>query len=106
MTGMQEVRCHECGESLGWQPDDIEVDRGMWVHNRCPVRLARNLGLNDELYDKALGATTNAICLMYPDFPHAVLDDDNDLFRLFRAGMAAEAVLEALGKVGFKLRTA
>jgi hypothetical protein len=105
--GMQEVCCPDCGASLGYQQADTHIDWQQWRHARCPVRLATKLGLNEELYDKALGVATVAIAGAYPDFPNNVLDDrKQDDVRNLRAKIAAEVVLESLGIVGFKLRTA
>lgn len=100
MMDMQEVRCHECGEDLGAQPANIEINREYWVHNRCPVRLARNLGVSAELYEQLLGVAAVTIAGAYPDFPNNVIGDValNDV-RFMRANIAAGAVLEALGTV-------
>jgi hypothetical protein len=103
-ASMQEVRCRECGESLGYQGAG-EVAWELWEHNRCPVRLARNLGVDAELYDQMRDTVKLAIVGAYPEFPHNTIGDhDMDLFRLFRAGIAAEMVLEALGKLEVKRR--
>lgn len=103
---MTQVRCRDCGAELGYQAGG-EIQWELWRHNRCPVRLAANLGLNEQLYDKALGVAAVAVMGAYPDFPNSVLDDKElTQLRVLRAKMAAEMVLEQLGIVGFKLRTA
>ena len=107
--GMVEVHCRDCGTSLGAQGGNSEEDIQweLWEHGRCPVQIARALGLNTELYEKALNVTTVAILGAYPEFPNNTIGDtDLDAVRLLRAGIAAECVLDQLGKTGFKVRTA
>jgi hypothetical protein len=99
---MQEICCPECGESLGYQGDG-SVDWANWRHNRCPVRLARNLGLSREDYDHALGIATVAISGAYPDFPNNVLGKGDADLRVMRANIAAGVVLESLGVTGFTM---
>jgi hypothetical protein len=107
MAEMLEVRCQDCGELLGHQGGE-EIVWELWRHNRCPVRLARALGLNAELYEKAVGVATAAICGAYPDFPTGLSHarEQAATVRTLRARIAAEVVMESLGVVGFKLRTA
>jgi hypothetical protein len=102
-TDMIEVRCPECDESLGYQGEG-EIDWANWRHNRCPVRLARKLGLSREDYEHALGIATVAISGAYPDFPNNLLagKDEAD-FQAMRANIAAGVVLESLGVTGFTM---
>ncbi len=101
---VQEVTCDECGESLGYQAADAPVQRELWRHNKCPVRIARELGMTRDAYDTAFSVTAATINGAYPDFPNNIIGDpkQNDV-RLLRAGLAASAVLEALATVGFAL---
>jgi hypothetical protein len=95
---LQEVRCHECGASLGYQgPGEIQWD--YWQHSRCPVRLARRLGITREAYDMAAAIATAAVAAAYPDFPNNVLEQPGvvDDAQTLRARIAAEMVLERLG---------
>jgi hypothetical protein len=104
---MTEVFCDEdgCGVSLGFQSADVPIQREMWRHNGCPVRIARDLGLSREGFERAWGITTAAIAGAYPEFPHNKLDDgDGDAgYRLFRARIAARCALESLSMVGFRI---
>jgi hypothetical protein len=99
---MQEVFCNEegCDVSLGYQSTAAPIQWEMWVHNRCPVRLARNLGVDAELYGQMLAVATVALAGCYPDFPNNRLDDRSmDDFRHMRATIAAGAILECFGTV-------
>ena len=97
---MQEVCCQDCGVSLGYQQADTEIRWEMWRHNRCPVRLARNLGVDAELYGQLLGVLAVTIVGCYPDFPNNVIDEaGKDDFRHMRGTIAAGAVLEVMGTV-------
>lgn len=99
-----EVVCPDCGVHLGHQAGGEEIQWELWKHARCPVRLARVLGLTREHYDHALGIATVAIAAAYPDFPNNVLGDDETAdLRTRRAHLAAEVVLESLGTLGFRM---
>jgi hypothetical protein len=101
-SGLREVRCPECAEHLGYQGDG-EIDWVNWRHNRCPVRLARQLGLSREDYDHALGIATVAISGAFPDFPNNMLGKADADLRVMRANIAAGVVLESLGVTGFTM---
>jgi hypothetical protein len=94
-SGLQEVCCEDCGESLGAQAAGTDIQREMWQHTRCPERTARQLGMTRLAYDTALTITTATLDGAYPDFP--------DNVRILRAKIAAAAVLEALSAAGYTL---
>ena len=99
--GLQEVCCRDCGMSLGYQQAPIQWE--LWRHNRCPVRLARDLGVDADLYGQLLAVITTTIVGCYPDFPLHTTGERTDDFRHMRASIAAGAILEVLGTV-LKLR--
>jgi hypothetical protein len=101
--GLQEVRCPDCNEHLGYQGGE-EIQWEFWRHNRCPERIAQDLQMSRKDYDQAVGTATVAIAGAYPDFPNNVIGDENRTdIRVMRARIAAECVMECLTVVGFTM---
>ena len=95
--GLQEVCCEECGTSLGYQAAGTEVQQELWQHTRCPVQIARGLGISRDAYDRAFAVAAASINASYPDFG----DPEHANLRTLRAELAAGTVLEALSVSGF-----
>jgi hypothetical protein len=101
---MQEVRCIDCDLSLGWQAADVPIDYEYWVHNRCPVRIARDLRISNEEWDEMFFAVSRSIRASYPEFPNNVLDDPgNEVIQALRSDIAAGMALERLTILGYSL---
>jgi hypothetical protein len=101
---MQEVCCIDCAFSLGWQAADVPIDYTQWVHNRCPVRIARDLKVSNEAYDEMFFVVSRAIRASYPEFPNNVLDDPgNEVVQALRSDIAAGMALERLSLLGYSL---
>lgn len=99
MDGMQEVKCRECGISLGYQDARTPIDWGMWTHNRCPEHNAKSLGMTREAYDMLFSEVVAAIFHAYPEFPNNTLfDDSTRKVRVLRAEIAAGMVLGVMGE--------
>jgi hypothetical protein len=94
MNGLQTVDCRDCGQNLGYQEDGTEIIWDYWVHTRCPVRIARQLNLTSDQYDKLFRAVTVTIRSAYPDF------GPTSQVQTMRAKIAAGAALETLGVLG------
>jgi len=104
VSELQEISCIECGKSLGWQDSQAEFDPEMWQHTRCPVRIARLLGLSDQEYENVFAYASTAVMSAYPDFPNNVIgDESNRKLKELRADIAAGLVLEGLGVLGYEI---
>ena len=109
MNGLQEVKCRDCGASLGAQDERVPVDWEMWQHNRCPARTAKSLGMTREAYDLLFKEVTASIYAAFPDFPNNLIctgpneETGARKVRTLRAEIAAGMVLENLGYFKYQI---
>lgn len=87
--GMQAVDCPLCGMHLGWQEADTPIDQSVWVHSRCPERLARAWDLTRDQVESLTNDVQTSIAAAFPDLPPLG-------GRELRLRIAAEHVLETL----------
>jgi hypothetical protein len=106
MNNLQEIYCTDCGASLGYQEAGTAVYPEMWVHTRCPVRTARNLGLDPVTYGTLFNNVGSVIGGAYPDFPNNFTGDPSaaTVVRTLRSSIAAGAVLEYLANHGYQIK--
>jgi hypothetical protein len=104
VEGLQEVKCRDCGESLGYQGEEVPIDYAVWPHNRCPERLRLSFGITRAEYDRIHKLVSDAIEVSYPEFPRNVIGDPADkMLQELRGNIAAGYVMEVLAKFGYRV---